>query len=266
MNTRAYKVITYKNGLEDSLYTFKYKTTPATLIQVQPTGTFWFDLGCLLTFGVPKWERGTRVCHYLDWGALGEWFAELFESRGTDSGGSNTSSSFDIFGYLGEYPGSPGDVYWTPPTINPPSGGMAGPYIEATPPPPHDPESPFLYLDDIHFEPKPEVPITTINVIYENPYGDTTTATRRLSRTPPRNNVEDLWHANGFVENCTGILFCNSDSSNIPSSTLRIFLENLFWVTTWNATSDVKNLASEMLQRFYNKDSSDFTDNRLSTM
>ncbi|PZX60927.1 hypothetical protein, partial [Hydrotalea sandarakina] len=83
-----YSVLTYKNNKKaDSLYkaiipqnnnshntNITSLSTNANSISsntITAMGTFWFDLGCLLRLGIPRWdEYGDRVCYGIDWASL----------------------------------------------------------------------------------------------------------------------------------------------------------------------------------------------------
>lgn len=132
LNSREYKVVTFKNHKADSLHTLAIPNDASSSSEIssgvvhtvdsdivkKTDGTFWFDLGCLLSFGIPKWnEYGERVCWGLNlWG----WIASLMETG--DSGGNAGLGD----GYGGEIIG--GSYYYGDYGLGNPdgSGGIEG--------------------------------------------------------------------------------------------------------------------------------------------
>lgn len=98
-----YYVVEYKNWQPYKQSFFRKNSSPPNS-QFRSNSTFWFDLGCILSFGIPKWDSyGNRVCDGIDWNAIGSWISETFQKIA--DGGSS-----------GNLPPSPLDVYF--PIIN----------------------------------------------------------------------------------------------------------------------------------------------------
>lgn len=131
LNNFKYQVITYKNKRPDSIYTAIPKNQNSTNNkQPVPTvrtfssggGTFWFDLGCVLSLGIPRWgDSGEREC----WGInLWSWVAGLLSGatdtsgQPADLGGFWIGDSGIMTGYIGQSnSGGPYSIFaWNPST------------------------------------------------------------------------------------------------------------------------------------------------------
>jgi len=128
VNTNNYKVITYSKNKPDSIYSFVFKTTVVKNEGIITQGTFWFDLGCILSFGIPRWgENGERECWGVDWAALGTWFASIFNDDGSSGDGGDYGGGWGDggLGDGGYDPGFNGNPSWPDPN-NPGWGGGGG--------------------------------------------------------------------------------------------------------------------------------------------
>jgi hypothetical protein len=128
VNTNNYKVVTYKNNKPDSIYSFVFKNAKVSSEGMTTQGTFWFDLGCILSFGIPKWgDNGERECWGIDWGALGAWFASMFDDEDESGyrGGYGGGGGDGGLGDGGYPPGFGGNPSWPDPN-NPGWGGGGG--------------------------------------------------------------------------------------------------------------------------------------------
>lgn len=115
LNNFNYQVVTYKNGKPYMIYGAKTNAQATSSrraeTSVSSNSTFWFDLGCLLSFGIPRWNGNVREC----WGInLWQWLASLFPSN--DGSGVNGEGT---------------TVGWIDPWIggDPGLGGSGGEYI-----------------------------------------------------------------------------------------------------------------------------------------
>ena len=113
-NNPLYRVVTISQGKPNYVYTGVFGNSEKVIGSSGAIifGNFWFDLGCLLQFGIPMWnDLGQRVCM----GGIINWSKALFDII-TDSGGSdaNTATSdpvtiiyIPIFVYNPAYTGYP---------------------------------------------------------------------------------------------------------------------------------------------------------------
>ena len=117
LNTFEYKVSTYQNGKVDSVFTAllerpssSTKQSNLETIVKKSNGTFWFDVGCVLSLGIPRWgPTGERECWGLNiWGWLGEAFSEDQSGERDLEGGYWTSFQSGYFGGVGLEPGNNG--------------------------------------------------------------------------------------------------------------------------------------------------------------
>ncbi len=115
LNTIEYKVATFKDGKVDSLFTALLNqpgaisnTSSSETILKQSSGTFWFDLGCIFSLGIPRWgPTGERECWGLNiWGWLGEAFTEDESGERDLDGGAWTSFQSGYFAGIGLEPGN----------------------------------------------------------------------------------------------------------------------------------------------------------------
>ncbi len=107
INRLQFRVVTFKNSKPDSVYdaVINKSANQQTLngLSKQTNGTFWFDLGCILSFGIPIWDdNGDRVCMGLN---LWDWVANLFDGGGGSSSGEGSSNFGAVWAGPGPDPG-----------------------------------------------------------------------------------------------------------------------------------------------------------------
>ncbi len=86
LNSQQFNILTYKNNIVDSIYkTATPKPEISTKnLQIQSNGNFWFDVGCVLSFGIPRTEYGQRLCYRgIDWGGFFAAVVQTFSLGGT---------------------------------------------------------------------------------------------------------------------------------------------------------------------------------------
>ena len=125
LNNFNYQVVTYKNKKADLIFhavtNSPTQNSRSDGLQVKTNGTFWFDLGCILSFGIPRWnDNNEREC----WGLnLWSWIANLFSPNDGDGGGGNDGTSSYLLPVIG------GGGTGADPSSGIYGGGVGGPYV-----------------------------------------------------------------------------------------------------------------------------------------